>query len=98
VAYLLHGSAAKWAVVAGVAACAVLPALLGWGGYAYSMSRVEQAVQYADPEFKAQLMEAGTEEAMNNTWFGLGSLACTVPGLLLLVGVAAFAKPAAKVE
>lgn len=98
VTYLLRGSGAKWAAVAGVAACAVLPALLGWGGYAYSMSRVTAAVQYADPEFKALLLEVGTKEAMNNAWFGLGSLGCTVPGVLLAVGVAAMAKPAAKVE
>jgi len=98
VAYLQRGSGAKWAAVAAVAACAVLPALLGVGGYEYAMTRVTEAVQYADPEFKALLLEVGTKEAMNNAWFGLGSLGCTVPGLLLVVGVAAMVKPGAKVE
>lgn len=98
VAYLLRGSGAKWAAVAAVAACAVLPALLGWGGYAYSISTLTEAVQYVNPESRARVVEIGTKEAMNNAWFGLGSLGCTVPGLLLVVGVAAMAKPGAKVE
>lgn len=95
VALLLRGSTAKWAAVAAVALFAMLPALVGWGGYEYAMSNVADAVQHADPEFKALLLEVGTKEAMNNAWFGLGSLGCTVPGLLLVVGVAALAKRAA---
>ncbi len=88
-AVALRGSTVGKVAAAGLGACALLPLLIGVGGYTWGMQRVTEAVTYADPEFREQLMVVGRSEAMNNLWFGAGSLMCTLP-VAAVVLMAAF--------
>lgn len=88
IALVLRGSTAAKVSAAAVGICALLPLLIGVGGYSWGMSRVTEAVAYADPAYKDALMAAGRAEAMNNIWFGAGSLGCTLPAAMVVFAAA----------
>ena len=65
---------------------ALTPLCAGAGGYLWSMSRVEAAVQFADPSQRAILQAAGEAESAHNLSFGIGSGCCAlVPVVLALM-------------
>ncbi len=90
--FLLRGRTSAWVIAAVVGMIAVSPALIGYAGYELGMSKVNAVLPLVDPEQKDALLAAGTDEAMQNVRFGVGSLLCTVPGLAMLFIVAAMGK------
>ena len=52
---------------------------VGLAGYLYGMSRVEEAIAFADPAMRDMLLAQGRSEAMNNLWFG--ACTCGIPAL-----------------
>ncbi len=67
---------------------ALAPAVIGAGGYFWGMHQVNQALMNVDPSERAVITEEGRAEAMNNVWFGGGSLLCTLPAAALVLGIA----------
>lgn len=88
IAFVLRGSTAAKVSAAGIGMCAVLPLLIGVGGYYLGMQQVYAALAMVDPQQKDALFARGREEAMNNIWFGAGSLGCTLPAALTVLAAA----------
>lgn len=94
VAFAMRGTAAAKGLGVVTLLLAVTPVLIGGVGYAMGMNAVERAVSMADPAQRDMLRAYGQAEAMTNVWFGGGSLLCTLPAAMIVLGVSFLAKPA----
>lgn len=88
IAFVLRGSTAAKVSAAGIGVCALLPLLIGVGGYYLGMQQVYAALALVDPTYKEELLARGRAEAMNNIWFGAGSLGCTLPAAMVVFAAA----------
>jgi len=95
-ALLMRGSMVARAFAVFIAAAALAPALIGVGGYFWGMSRVNEAIEGADPAYIDAIRAMGTAEAMLKIWFGAGSLACTLPGAAMVLAAAFLSKKGAE--
>lgn len=83
-----RGGAMAFAIVALLAALS--PICAGIGGYMLGMSRVDAAVEQADPEYRDRIEKLGSEEAGQNLNFGFGTgCCCLLPALIALMLVPA---------
>ncbi len=83
-----RGGALAFSIIALLLALA--PICAGIGGYMLGMSRVEAALEYVDPERRAELEKIGSAEAGQNLNFGFGTgCCCLLPALVALLLVPA---------
>lgn len=73
-----------------VALGALMPSCAGLVGWQAGRYRVDQALEFADPEHRAIIEEVGYAEARRPMEFGLGSSLCAVlpPALALVLSLA----------
>ena len=72
------------AIGSGALLFGVVALILGIVGYLWGMSRVDDALAYADPSQAALMRQVGRAEAMNNIYFG-----CCATVFPVIAGLAA---------